>query len=90
MEKESTEKVCEFEYDNRKCQETEIVGIARCKDLCMTHFRTVVKDNVRRFNKGEDIPEELIFTKPLRSSDTFSKFNGRLTIKEKEELENGN
>ena len=89
MEKEwieqTTGKECEFSYDGRKCKETKIYGISRCKCLCLVHFNTVRKDNVRRFNKEEDIPKELVFTKPLRTSDTFSRFAGILTEDERRE-----
>ena len=69
---------CEFEHNGKRCEETNIVGIARCKHLCKTHFNTVRRDNVRRFQKDKDIPKELIFTRGLRSSETWSRFGGIL------------
>jgi hypothetical protein len=72
MNKEFEGKVCEFELDERKCTSTEIVGIARCRNLCKIHYDQVVKDNIRRFNKGESIPEKLIFTKKLFNSEAWS------------------
>lgn len=83
-------KVCEFIYNKKKCEETEIYGMTRCKCFCKTHFDTVRKDNVRLFNKDQDIPEELVFTKKLDTAATFSRFKGHITISEREELENGN
>lgn len=77
---------CEFEYEGRRCGCAETVGIARCKYLCKTHFNTVVRDNIRRFNKGKEIPKELIFTKKLRPSD----IRPDLMSIEKEVEENGN
>ena len=82
------EMVCEFEYDGRKCECKDIVGIARCKNLCKTHFRTVREDNIRKFNKGLDITEDLTFTRKLLFSETWSIFNGILKI-EKEVENNG-
>ena len=82
-----TENKCEFEYEGRKCECTEIVGIARCRKLCDTHFKTVVRDNIRRFNKLQEIPEELVFTKKLRPAEAWSRFNGKIIEKE---VENGN
>ncbi len=67
--------ICEFELDGKKCTSKKIVGIARCKNLCKTHYDTVVKDNVRRFNKHEDIPTELVFTRKLLNSETWSFLN---------------
>lgn len=76
---------CEFRYEGKECKCTEVVGTARCIDLCKTHFNTVRRDNIRRFNKHEDIPKELIFTRPLRMSETWSRFGGELEEKEEEE-----
>jgi len=69
---------CEFEYEGRKCECTDLVGVARCRSLCKTHFETVRGDNIRRFNKNQDIPEELVFTRKLRLSETWSRFGGIL------------
>ena len=89
-EKEIEGKVCEFSYGGRACTCDKIFGITRKKLLCLTHFNTVRKDNVRRFNKNQDIPEKLDFTKDLRTSDTFSRFEGEITEDERRELEDGN
>lgn len=59
------DKQCEFEYNGMRCCSTEIVGMSRCKHLCKIHFNTIRMDNIRRFNKSEDIPKELVFTKEL-------------------------
>ena len=66
---------CEFEHEGRKCTSKEIVGIARCKNLCKTHYGTVCRDNIRRFNKHMDIPKELVFTKKLSRAETWSFLN---------------
>ena len=81
---------CQFEYEGRKCEETKIYGMTRCKCFCFTHFDTVRKDNIRRFNKGEEIPVKLIFTKKLDTAATFSRFAGQLTSAERGRLKDGN
>ena len=81
-------KHCEFEYKGRKCtantskdkpfiyqgKEIPIFSIARCKYLCPIHYRVVVRDNMRRFNKGVTIPEKLDFTRKLHYNETWSFF----------------
>ncbi len=88
MTEKKTE-VCGFEYDGRKCECTEIVGIARCTPLCKTHFNTVRSDNTRKFNKNIEIKKEMKFTRKLLYSETWSIFGGCLTD-EKEVENNGN
>ncbi len=78
-------KKCGFKYEGKKCTCTEIVGMARCRHMCKTHFNTVRKDNIRRFNKEQDIPKDLIFTKKLRNSETWSRFGG--TLEDEKEVE---
>ena len=70
-------KQCEFKYKGQRCLWKDGIGegvnkIARCKNLCSAHIKTVQADNIRRFNKGQDIPIELIFTKKLLLSETWS------------------
>jgi hypothetical protein len=67
-----TEQTCEFELDGKKCTCKEVVGIARCKDLCSVHFNVVCKDNIRRFNKGQEIPNSFLLTKKLNDSELWS------------------
>ena len=66
-------KGCGFEYEGRKCKLDGDGSIARCVDLCKVHYNTVTKDNVRRFNKGQEIPKAMIFTRKLLNSETWSK-----------------
>lgn len=56
-------KVCEFEFDGNKCDCQEVKGIARGRFLCHKHFKTIQWDNIRRINKGIDIPDTLKFLK---------------------------
>jgi hypothetical protein len=79
---------CEFEYNGRKCTaETSkekpfiyhdkailVFSIARCKGLCPIHYNQVVKDNIRKFNKGIEITEKLDFTKKLGYNEIWSFF----------------
>ena len=94
---------CEFEYEGRKCEAKtskdkpfnylgkliEIFSIARCKKLCPIHYNQVVKDNIRKLNKGLEITEELTFTKKLGYNDIWS-FFGLKTKTTKEVKEDGN
>ena len=88
MEKNKQE-ACGFEYEGKKCECTDIVGIARCRPLCKTHFNTVRADNIRRFNKGLEIINNMEFTRKLFYSETWSIFGGYLED-EKEVKNNGN
>jgi hypothetical protein len=74
---------CQFEYEGKKCTCTDVVGIARCKYFCKIHFNTIRSDNIRRFNKGESIPEELVFTKKLTNGESAPRF---LTLKNEKEV----
>ena len=69
---EKKDKRCEFEYEGWKCNDTNVVGISRCKYLCKIHFTTIVNDNTRKFNKGEKITEDMVFTRKLLYSETKS------------------
>lgn len=83
------EEICEFEYEGRKCDCKEVVGIARCKLLCLSHYKEIVKDNIRRFNKGQDIPKDLSFIK--KPDYIWSRSNGEFKEKNNEkEVKNGN
>lgn len=73
-------KTCEFEYKGRKCPSKELVGIARGKLLCKTHFKTVINDNNRRSRQRLDIPIDLVFTRELTISETWSKIRSQLNI----------
>lgn len=73
---------CQFEYEGWRCNEDGI-AIARCKDLCSIHFSTVCGDNTRRFNKQEDIPIKMVFTKKLTNGQSRP---GLLTIKVEKEV----
>ncbi len=77
------EKQCEFEYEGMRCCSTEVVGISRCKDLCKIHFNTVRSDNIRRFNKHQDIPDKMIFTKKLTNGESAPRL---LTLKTTREV----
>lgn len=76
------EKICEFEYNGKGCCKTDIVGMARCKNLCKIHFNTVRGDNIKRFNKLEDIPLELVFIKKLTNGQSAPRLLTRTITKE--------
>ena len=79
---------CEFEHNGRKCTATASIdkpfkyhgkevtefGIARGKMLCPTHFNAIQKDNIRRFNKGMDIPNDFSFLKEPHYNELWSIF----------------
>ena len=66
---------CAFEYEGKKCPIKDIVGVARGKFLCKTHFRTVTRDNARRQQRNMDIPTDMVFSKVLMPSETWSFLN---------------
>lgn len=78
------EKQCEFEYDGMRCTSNDVIGMARCKSLCNIHFNTVKTDNIRRFNKFEDIPVEMVFTKKLTNGESAPRLLTKIIIKEVE------
>jgi len=100
---DNKEEVCEFEYNGIKCPNKTskknpflydgkyypVFSITRCKRLCPIHYKTVTGDNIRKFNKGIEITEELTFTKKLSGSETWS-FLGLSLKTEKEVNKDGN
>ena len=93
---------CEFEYEGIKCtaetseekpfefkgKKFPIFSITRCKKLCPIHYNQVVKDNIRKFNKGIEITKKLDFTKKLGYNEIWSFFG--LNSKNVEGGNNGN
>ena len=64
-------KKCEFPDNGIICP-WEVVGIARCKYLCKLHFTTTKNDNIRKFNRGEEITKDMKYTRKLLYSETAS------------------
>ena len=96
--------VCQFEYEGRKCtaetskekpfkyheKEMPIFSVARCKKLCPIHYNQVVKDNIRKFNKGKEITESLDFEKKLGYNEIWSYFGLRSKVEKEVKDKNGN